>query len=102
MTDYTVPNLKLTEEELDMLYGMKINAKEKILKVVKRMELCTIPNVEKVSTMLVVVFVLLIVPKDILISEFLVKNPLLTVEVLDMPYLLDYNVYSLKKKDNSL
>lgn len=85
---YIVLNLKLMEEELDMYYGKEINAKVKILKVVKKMDYYGTLNVNLDSTMQDVVFVLPTVLPDGLISEFLVKNLNLMVEVLVSLYLL--------------
>lgn len=65
MTDYIVLNLPLMEEELDILFGMKINVIEKIkmLEVVKNGELFGTLNVKKDSIMLHVVYVPLTVLK---------------------------------------
>lgn len=91
MTDYTVLNPLPMEEVLDMLYGNKENVNLKILKVVKKMVLFGTLNVNLDSTMSDVVFVLLIVLLDGLISGFLVKNLNHMEEVSDMVFLLDYN-----------
>jgi len=89
MMDYIVLNLKLMEEELDMFYGKEINVKVKILKVVRKTDYYGTLNVNLDSIMLDVVFVLPTVLLDGLISEFLVKNLNLMVEVLDILFLLD-------------
>jgi len=51
MTDYTVPNPKLTVEVLDMFYGKEINVNLKILKVVRKMDYYGTLNVDLDSTM---------------------------------------------------
>jgi len=65
--------------------------KKKTLRDVRKTVLYGTLNVLKVSTMLVVVYVVLTVLLDGLISVFLVKNPNLTEEVSDMLFLTDYN-----------
>jgi len=89
MTDFTVLNPLLTEEELDTLYGTNKNVSIDTLKDARKTELFGTLNVEKDSTMLVVVFVLLIALVDGLISVFLAKNPAVTEEESDMPFLSD-------------
>lgn len=51
MTDYTVPNLKLTVEVPDMFYGKEINVNLKILKVVRKTDYYGTLNVDLDSTM---------------------------------------------------
>lgn len=87
MTDFTVLNPLLMEEELDMFYGKKINVSTTTPKDVRKTELYGTLNVDKDSTMLDVVFVLPIAPVDGLILEFLAKNPTVTEEELDTLFL---------------
>ena len=61
MMVHSVLNLNLMVEEQVMLYGIKINVKENINKVVKNMVCCTILNVGLDTMLLVVVYVHLIV-----------------------------------------